>query len=397
MARLRTVLVVVDPAIRDVVSADERARLEHAIGDAIAILLTGDRNLDGVRDFVNDHELRIAVLSGAGEVFLDAAPLPAALPDGATPLVGPLAEVWPGVDETWDAWLLETARMRVASVLDAELPERVTPFEAVTSLADAFPEALEPDWAPHVLVITARDAPVDVELADRLAYPLSTALSVTHVGAVPRPVEPFTGDFAPLLAPQTFDEGDVRCDDDRAIGRYPRAILGRLARSAMSGNGADVVSLCEARASAMIDVALPRRADSSDLPQVCLPRPLSLRDDGTPECVMRATLPALGRLVRCEQLGLASLGGVIDARGRVRSRCELPAVPPRAAETGAGFFYDDSSEAADACTGPQRLLVSPALVLPGGTAIEVTCTEGSSACGLEIASERFEPRDAGRD
>lgn len=392
-SRLRTVLLVIDPSLREVLDDARVASLRVSLGEVIEMLVTGDRQLDGDRDFSVDEAVRLAVTTTDGRVLLGAVPLPSGVPARARPVLDPWIEVWPDVDTAWTDWFVEVTAQRVRAALSAPAIEGASPVRSVLALAESTPSLVEPEWPLHVVFVTAHDSPVD----DATITRWSTALPGSSVAVLaPFPAEVTDQPpFEALLAPQPFDERAVLCASGAPAGEYPRGLITLASGLSWAGHAVSLSSLCAFSAGELLDVAIARLADASS--GRCLPFPLTLRADGTPPCLVELTAPVSGRGTSCLELGLPLSREARDERGRTREVCAVPAVARSDLERVTGFYYDDfASDLVDRCGGrPYRLaFTSP---LPSGVGVEVWCEEGTAPCGLDVVSARIVPRDAGSD
>ena len=391
--RLRTVIFVLDPSLREVLDEARLASVRGALREAVEVLVTGDRDLDGERDFSVDEGVRLVVMTTDGRVLLGSAPPPAGLPSRARPVLEPWIELWPDVDAAWTRWFVDVATQRLEAAMSAPTVEGASAVGTVLALAESSPSLAEPDWPAHVVLVTAHDSPTDDATVARWSTVLPGS-SVAVLGALPAPVSD-QPPFEALLETQPFDERAVRCASGEPVGVYPRGLITLVSGLSWAGHAVSLSSLCELRAGELLDAAIPRLADS--LRNRCLPFPLTLRADGTPPCVMELTTPASGRGSSCLELGLPLSREVRDERGRAREVCAVPAVPRGDVGRVTGFYYDDfGSDLADLCGSRLHRLAftSP---LPAGAGIEVWCEEGTAPCGLDVVSARIVPRDAGSD
>lgn len=390
--RLRTVVFVIDPSLRGVLREERLLEVRAALRDAVEILVTGDRQLDGERDFGVDEGVRLVVTTTDGRLLLESIPPPSEIPSNARPLADPWIELWPDADSAWTRWFLDVTALRIEAALEAPIVEDADAAGSTLTLAES--SITNPDWAAHVVLVTARDARIEASTATRWSRALPGS-SLTLVGALPRAAH--VPPFEPLLGAQPFDEAAVSCAAGELVGVYPRRLLSLPRDLALAGHAVSVSSLCHVEPAELMDVAVARIADG--LRDPCLPFPLTLRADGTPPCALELTLPVSGRGTSCAELALPRLRQSRDEHGRLRDVCAVPSVPRGDVALVPGFYYDDfSPDLADTCGArPHRLAFTAALRRPAGASVEWWCEEGSAACGFEVVSERVVSRDAGRD
>ncbi len=393
--RLRTVVVAIDPSVGEVLDAERVIQVRDALRDAVDILVTGDRGLDGERDFGLDEGVRVVVMTTDGAVHLDSVPPPSTVPTRARPVVDPWIELWPDVaDEAWTRWFVDVTAARIETALAARVVDGASAVESILALSESVPSVADPDWPAHVILVTTRDHAFDSAMVTRWSAGLpGSSVSLLAAFREAASVPP----FEPLLGTQPFDESAVPCASSELVGVYPRGLVALARDLTLAGHAVTVSSLCDFGPSELIDAAVARIAEP--LRDPCLPFPLTLRADGTPPCVVELTPPASGRGTSCLELGLTLSRESRDARGRQREVCSVPAVPPGDIARVPGFFYDDfSTDLADTCgPRPYRIAFTPALDRPAGASVELWCEEGSAACGFEIVSTRVVPRDAGHD
>jgi hypothetical protein len=390
-----TLLYVLDPALRTLLPASRSARVEEALVTNVQVLLTGDRELDGTRDFNSPRRLRAIVLDAAGTPATASLGSPSLGAGDGPAEIGDAIEVWPGHDPAWDAWFVEATRSRVNEALGRDVPASLSLVETARAFLEAHPEHASegPFVSANVLVVlvTPRDDTSPVTGWGALRYRTVLGLvAAIPVDLLPPPGAPLA--FDRLLDTQSFDEGAVGCADGAVVGVYPRELLA-LGRAWQSGGGEmDLVSLCAA------DERLPfdgtRTVWGSESRTVaCLPRPLPRRIDGTVGCVATVLLPAAGPARRCADVRLDLVAREVTADGP-RERCALPQVSPvEGLRSTPGFYYDDLGiDLFDTCgDAAQRLLVWN-VALPPGSRLDARCAAGTDACGLTT-----EQPDAGAD
>lgn len=374
-----------------VAQSSDPATLESELARALHDLAVGDYDGDGRRDVEPLWQLRLVVLDARGQVMsATPSPAPERVAPGAQPLLEDAIEIWPGGEapdaERWQTWFDDTARARIHEALTGESPTEPRLTAAVASLLERRPAltALPGERTLGVVLVSDRDeaAPLSILGRDEETF-------VTLLGAIPEPLLSLgaAGAFDALLAPQSFDETRVPCEDGNIAGAYPRQLLSALAVGASAGQWLRIGSLCEPH---LLHEALQYVGQSSlvgRISGVCLPQPLPATDDGLVRCVMHALLPAYGVRTRCEQVGLV-LDRVVPTDDGPRERCVVPQLLRRDVDSGRlGFYYDDfTSDLYDRCgeATPQALGLTYGPGTSPGTEIEADCFVGSPACGFEL-------------
>lgn len=113
----------------------------------------------------------------------------------------------------------------------------------------------------------------------------------------------------------------------------------------------------------------------------CAARAIPVGEDGTVDCELVEVLSAESDLADCTTLGGATFDGrdAVDARVRCLVHQLTPSEVALGPDAPPGWFYDESPEAALACTrwGGRRISYSPAHHVPPLTEIRLTCSEGA--------------------
>jgi hypothetical protein len=375
MRDVLSLLVVVDPHI----AVERRAHLADALVSSVQILITGDRDADGMQEFPPPSVFQVAVITSHGELAQALPTPPPPTPSWFAAAEGGVISVWPRGSVAWDAWFVATTSQRMRDAFEMRADAN-TPTAAAFAFLHAHPR-FAPGSNMLVLFVTDRDEEGDADLLARVqamrALPIRTSFALFM--AAPDGTNADNGDFAPLLAPQAFDEANVSCSDGSPVGQYPRRLLASFASLTTNGYLSRVRSLCSVSAE---DAAAAFSWWPNQFAGVCLPTPLPSTDDGLVDCTATLLMPEYGEH-RCTDLGLTA-ASVERTEAGSRERCVLPQVPhpPGAFPEGPpGFFYDeDSTSVAYACPGhPQRLDVTMQVALTGGT-LDAQCHWPTSIC-----------------
>jgi len=225
---------------------------------------------------------------------------------------------------------------------------------------------------------------------DLLIFATITGVPVDLVGSTP----------AQILADSrmqvtlTSDSRDLEpaCTSRNADGSdRGKAAPGRrfVELAAALGERGIVQSICQESFEPAIDEVIKRVGNV--LRQVCLPRPLNPTATGEVNCEVIEALPLEGDVTRCAQLG----GRVVaaespDADGR--EVCVVQQLARDAVTGGAGWFYDDFTDATtDACgVGGRRIAFAPGSESPSGAAITLRCLQpvsgGADPAAVQVGS-----------
>lgn len=135
--RLRTVILAIDPSVREVLSDARLAEIRDALRDAVHILVTGDGQLDGDRDFDTDEGVRLVVMTTDGGLLVESTPPPHEVPAHAAPVADPWIELWPDTDPTWTRWFVDVAETRIDAALEGPVVEDASPARSILALAES--------------------------------------------------------------------------------------------------------------------------------------------------------------------------------------------------------------------------------------------------------------------